>query len=383
MPNASRGAYISVTESRKEPGWCENSVSDLVRLIVSNRRVKTVCRYLSSREHLLVIACSVLVGFLLHMVVSGLASRWMVKLGGSILDWRGAVFTKYKNESSGDNEREASGLSEGGRTGLQRTGSAIATSATATLGVESGVGESDACAPKHIAVIMDGNRRFGRAKHNDPLQGHWAGGQTLVDFIKWCMEDGLEVATLFAFSSENWTRDPLEINALMAIFAKYAEQLTTEALARNVRVHVLSTDLDRLPTSVRDSVNRLVLATASCSAFTVNICLSYGARDEILGACGRLATQASRGQLAPGAITADGSVVVSEDLFRTQLCSAHSTDPDLLIRTSGECRLSNFLLWQLAYTELFFIDKFWPEMTQSDLRDILTQYKQRNRRFGG
>ena len=139
--------------------------------------------------------------------------------------------------------------------------------------------------PKHIAVIMDGNRRFGMQKHGDALQGHWAGGQTLVDFIQWCIQDGIEIATFFAFSTENWRRDPNEVQTLMAIFAKYAESLTTEATTRNVRVRVLSTDFEKLPMKVQDSIEVLERATAHCTGLLVNICLSYGSRAEILRAC--------------------------------------------------------------------------------------------------
>ena len=139
--------------------------------------------------------------------------------------------------------------------------------------------------PKHIAVIMDGNRRFGMEKHGDALQGHWAGGQTLVDFIQWCIQDGIGIATFFAFSTENWRRDPNEVQTLMAIFAKYAESLTTEATTRNVRVRVLSTDFEKLPVKVQDSIEVLERATAHCTGLLVNICLSYGSRAEILRAC--------------------------------------------------------------------------------------------------
>lgn len=269
-------------------------------------------------------------------------------------------------------------------------------------------GRLNAGSPKHIAVIMDGNRRFGKEKFNDPLHGHWIGGQTLVDFVSWCVEEGLEVATLYAFSSENWSRDPNEVNALMSIFIKYAEQLTTEAVARNMRVHVLSTGAERLPMAVQEAVQRLVQTTSDCTGFTVNICISYGGRDEIIAACSKIATEAvaqtrltllrrrlhgernedeAIGEVAEEEENAEGKetereVKVSEELFQSKLCTAHSGDPDILLRTSGEFRLSNFLLWQLAYTELFFVDKFWPEMTREDLRDVLRQFGERSRRYG-
>lgn len=298
--------------------------------------------------------------------------------------------------------------------------------------------------PRHIAVIMDGNRRFGRLTHSDPLQGHWAGGQRLVDFVQWCMDDGVEMLTVYAFSTENWNREAVEVSTLMSIFAQYAKKFRDEALARNVKVNVLSTDFDRLPANVQEAVRDLQESTAHCNSntsdsnnsgssinsnnisysksdvsrnsssdnvsdlhgsvsgvnsrnkkntvdnthrtrnvdstprekkgFTVNICLSYGSRGDITNACRDIAKQVTAGTLHADAI--------NEDTV-TQHLSTHSyPDPDILIRTSGEYRLSNFMLWQLAYTEMFFVDQFWPQLTHKDFRRILHQYATRNRRFG-
>ena len=368
------------------------------------KRTKSALRFLSSPEHLAVVAVSVLLGFALHWVLFGGSSRLQGRQGQQR---RGSLLVRALSLLGlSALVVETSDYSASSSAASSKSSSSSSSSSSNSAVGESSSDSGDPAAPKHIAVIMDGNRRFGRERHNDALQGHWAGGQTLVDFISWCIEEGLEVATLYAFSSENWSRDPLEVSALMGIFAKYAEQLTTEALARNVRVYVMSTDLQRLPATVQGSISKLVAATQGCSGFTVNICISYGGRDEILAACGRVATLARDGRLGdePSASAAGaaggkgeggdggrcsggggggGDVVVSEALFRAQLCSAHTTDPDLLIRTSGECRLSNFLLWQLAYTELFFVDKYWPEMTREDLREVLAQYRERHRRFGG
>eukprot|EP01041_Mallomonas_annulata_P000921 gene921-1787_t len=228
--------------------------------------------------------------------------------------------------------------------------------------------------PRHIAVIMDGNRRYGRAKMSDPLQGHWAGGQTLVDFVQWCMLDGVEILTVYAFSTENWGRDPIEVSTLMAIFAKYAETFKHEALTRNVRVRVLSTDMDHLPPNVQASVTDLENSTKHCTGFCLNICLSYGARAEIASTCRSIAQECVENVLDLSA--------VNESLITTRLLTSGIPDPDILIRTSGEMRTSNFLLWQLAYTELFFISKHWPEVTQKDLRRILYEFCDRQRRFG-
>lgn len=237
--------------------------------------------------------------------------------------------------------------------------------------------------PKHIGVIMDGNRRFGRQKHSDPLQGHWAGGQTLVDFIQWSMEDGVEIVTVYAFSSENWKRDPHEINTLMTIFAKYADTFKTEALSRNVRVKVLSTDFSRLSHQVQQSVRELEAATEKCNGFLFNICLSYGGRADIVSACQSLVRDSmDRNSDSCSFGVGDVAALITEENISRNLSTREIPDPEIMIRTSGEYRLSNFLLWQLAYTELFFIDKFWPELTQDDLRHVLFQFQDRQRRFG-
>lgn len=228
--------------------------------------------------------------------------------------------------------------------------------------------------PKHIAVIMDGNRRFGRKTHSDPLQGHWAGGQTLVDFVQWCMADGVKIVTAYAFSTENWSRDPFEVQTLMTIFAKYAETFKTEALAKNVKVNVLISDSANLPPQVSKSVQDLRESTAHCDGFTLNLCLSYGSRSEIVEACKQIGKKLIDGDLK--------LQQVNESSMSNYLLTKGLPDPDILIRTSGEYRISNFLLWQLAYTELFFVDKFWPQFTHLDLRRILHEYNDRNRRFG-
>eukprot|EP01038_Epipyxis_sp_PR26KG_P008360 gene8360-11312_t len=228
--------------------------------------------------------------------------------------------------------------------------------------------------PSHIAIIMDGNRRFGKKTHGNPLQGHWVGGQTLVDFIQWCMKEDVKIITAYAFSTENWNRDPLEISTLMAIFEKYAESLKTEALAKNVKVNILSTDTSRLPQQVLVSIEELMKATSHCTGFIVNICLSYGSRGEIVNSCKTICEEVKNNRIKVEDI--------DEKLFSQHLSTVGLPEPDVLIRTSGEYRLSNFLLWQLAYTEMFFIDKFWPELTELDLKRIFLEYENRQRRYG-
>jgi len=229
--------------------------------------------------------------------------------------------------------------------------------------------------PRHIAVIMDGNRRYARnIIRSDPIQGHWAGGQTLVDFCQWCIQDGIEMITVYAFSTENWNRDEKEVSALMSIFAKYAETFRVEALSRNVKVNVLSTDLDRMPAQVKESIRGLQEATKDCTGFIVNICLSYGSRAELVQACKNIAIEHKEGLLDVNSL--------NEDMLSNYMVTKSIPDPEILIRTSGEYRISNFLLWQMAYTEMFFVDKYWPELNHCDLRNILNQFSSRCRRYG-
>jgi undecaprenyl diphosphate synthase len=195
-----------------------------------------------------------------------------------------------------------------------------------------------------------------------------------VDFVQWCIDDGVSMITVYAFSTENWNRDPIEVTTLMSIFSKYAETFNHEALARNVKVNVIVTDREKLSTDVRQSIAELEKATAECTGFVVNICLSYGSRGDILASCKQIGER-----LVDGRLRLED---VSEDTISKHLLTSASPDPDILIRTSGEYRLSNFLLWQMAYTELFFTDKYWPQLTHLDLRLIFHQYANRNRRFG-
>lgn len=236
------------------------------------------------------------------------------------------------------------------------------------------VGSLSLVIPRHIAVIMDGNRRYGRRKHGNAYKGHWDGGKVLVDFVDWCMESGVGALTAYAFSTENWNRDPAEIKALMSIFEKYCEEIHVHALKKNIRLRVLATDRERLPEHVRVAVDNMVAATFHCDGFQLNLCISYGGRGEIVNMCKELVTRCAEGKLSVDDID---EATVSRALLTGELA-----DPDLLIRTSGETRLSNFLLYQLAYSELLFVNKCWPEMTRDDLQMAIVEFSRRKRRFG-
>ncbi len=221
---------------------------------------------------------------------------------------------------------------------------------------------------------MDGNRRYGREKYGNTIQGHRSGGETLIDFIKWCKEENVEMLTVFAFSSENWNRDAYEINAMMKLFLEYTERLKKEVVDQNIRVKVLSTHFDKLPENIKISVQELEELSKSNSGFQLNVCLSYGSRAEITSAAKHIACDTLKGNIDPSSI--------NEDIFSSYLSTAGLPEPDALIRTSGEYRLSNFLLWQLAYTEMFFVDKYWPALEKGDFQQILREFGDRRRRYG-
>ena len=228
--------------------------------------------------------------------------------------------------------------------------------------------------PSHVAFIMDGNRRFG-AKRFGPqrrLEGHAAGGRKLGEVLDWCLDAGVREVTAFAFSTENWNRDSREVALLMRTFVDQCAEILAKARERRVKCVVLCTDAARLPADVAGALSTLAAETADLDALTLNLAVSYGARGEIAAAARTLAERCARGDLAPADVT--------EDALGAAMALA--SPPDLLVRTSGERRLSNFLLWQMAYTELVFLDKHWPELDRADFEDVLDEYARRQRRFG-
>jgi undecaprenyl diphosphate synthase len=238
---------------------------------------------------------------------------------------------------------------------------------------ESGVDASQV--PRHVAVIMDGNRRYGKAVYGKAMAGHWDGSRKVLEFAKWCIAEKVQVLTVYAFSTENWKRDPAEVASLMALFVQYCEELRVESLRRNIRVRVLSTETTLIPGPVKAGLHRLEEETRHCSGLQMNICLSYGSRGEIVNACRDLARDCVNRVLKVDQI--------SEEAFEKRLLTKHCGDVDVLIRTSGEIRISNYLLWQLAYAEMFFMSKNWPELEKGDLLEVIRSYAQgRHRRFG-
>jgi len=227
--------------------------------------------------------------------------------------------------------------------------------------------------PRHIAVIMDGNGRWARQRGLPRSAGHEAGLQAVRECIAGCREAGVEILTLFAFSQENWQRPPGEIEALMELLQEYVARQSEELRQEGVRVRALG-NLDRLSPAAREAVGRIQSETAAGTALLVNVCLSYSARAELARAARLLGEEVAAGRLRPEQIDEAG--------FAERLYTSGLPDPDLLIRTSGEYRLSNFLLWQLAYAELHVTPVLWPDFTRDDLAKAILEYQRRDRRFG-
>ena len=221
---------------------------------------------------------------------------------------------------------------------------------------------------------MDGNRRYGRLKHNNPMQGHWDGGQTLVECVKWCLELGIEVLTVYAFSTENWARPGEEVNFLMTLFERVLQKELQSLEAEQVRIRFLG-DLEDLPQKLQDLIGNAMERTAANNGIHFNVCTNYGGRRELVRAAQRLATRAAAGELDPQSI--------DENSLAAELFTRGEQDPDLLIRTSGEHRISNFLLWQLAYAEIHVTEVYWPDFNADALKGALLDYESRQRRFGG
>jgi undecaprenyl diphosphate synthase len=227
--------------------------------------------------------------------------------------------------------------------------------------------------PRHVAIIMDGNGRWAEKRHEPRLFGHKAGADSVRDVVEAARELGIQVLTLYAFSSENWNRPTREVSGLMSILKKFLVSELSRMQKNDIRLSCIG-ELERLPDEVRMVLLDSIAKTSANSAMILNLALSYGARDELARAARRLAEACLAGQLKPGDITPE---LISENLYTADL-----PDPDLLIRTGGEARLSNFLLWQLSYAEIFFTDVMWPDFRKEIFLKAILDYQKRERRFG-
>jgi len=228
--------------------------------------------------------------------------------------------------------------------------------------------------PKHIAIIMDGNGRWADRQNLPRSAGHKAGIESVREVVELCGELGIRVLTLYAFSSENWTRPTLEVTALMRLALEQFRDRTSELNENNVQLRVIG-DADRLPRRLVREINHSVDATKNNTGLILNIALNYGGRREIIQAVRSIISDIDKQKLE-----ADD---IDENVFVQHLYTAELPDPDIVIRTSGEMRFSNFLLWQSAYSEFYITDVLWPDFRKKDLLLAILSYQQRKRRFGG
>lgn len=227
--------------------------------------------------------------------------------------------------------------------------------------------------PKHIAIIMDGNRRWAKAQGKPASFGHKEGAKTLEKVVRYANKIGLEHITVYAFSTENWKRAEDEVNTLMALLQNYLEEYGKRADSENIRVKILG-DITALSQGMQKSIINCMERTKDNTGITFNIALNYGGRDELTKGIQKIAEDIKNSKL--------NVLDIKEELISEYLYTAGQPDPDLLIRTSGEQRLSNFLPWQLVYSEFLFIDKNWPDFNEEDLDNAIIEYQKRTRKFG-
>jgi len=227
--------------------------------------------------------------------------------------------------------------------------------------------------PEHVAIIMDGNGRWAKNQGKIRHFGHEIGVLSVKDIVEGCADIGIKYLTVYAFSTENWNRPIEEVNALMELLISTINQETPTLTKNNIRLNAIG-DIASLPQKCIEDLKSAMDKTAGNTRCTLTLALSYSAKWEILNAAKKLVAQIEEGK-----ITVDG---INEENFAAQLTTVNMPDPELMIRTSGEHRISNFLLWQMAYTEFYFTDTLWPDFRQEDLFEAIVDYQKRERRFG-
>ncbi len=228
--------------------------------------------------------------------------------------------------------------------------------------------------PEHIAIIMDGNGRWAKKRSLPRIAGHHEGMQTVRKITRFANEVGVKTLTLYAFSTENWKRPRMEVEFLMRLPEEFLGTYLPELTEQNVQVKMMG-NIESLPEHTKRAVYKAMEQTSKNDGLTLNFALNYGSRDEIVQAVKQIADDVKDGKLQ--------SETINEDLISSYLMTKNLKDPDLLIRTSGEVRLSNFMLWQLAYTEFCFTDTLWPDFDEESLMDAIESYQKRQRRYGG
>ena len=227
--------------------------------------------------------------------------------------------------------------------------------------------------PRHVAMIMDGNGRWAKSRLLNRIKGHEKGADTVRAMVRACRELAIPYLTLYAFSTENWLRPKSEVDALMHLLRRFLQSEKAELAANDIRLNVIG-ERHRLPAAVNTQLQEVMTATQANRALTLTLALSYGSRSEILNMVREVAKQVQSGALTPGAI--------GEETVARHLYTAGLPDPDLLIRTSGEMRISNFLLYQIAYAEIYVTPTYWPDFDKAEFLAILKAYQDRERRFG-
>lgn len=227
--------------------------------------------------------------------------------------------------------------------------------------------------PAHVAIIMDGNGRWAKKRLLNRINGHEKGSDTVRTVVRTCRQIGISYLTLYAFSTENWQRPKTEVEALMALLKNFLHSEQKEMVENDIRLRVIG-QVDRLPEKVREALHQTMSATKDNTAMTLILALSYGGRAEIIRMVQEVAKLIKQGEIDPNAVTAE---LIADHLYTRDI-----PDPDLLIRTSGEMRISNFLLWQIAYTEIFVTPTLWPDFSRDELLEILKDYQSRERRYG-
>ena len=227
--------------------------------------------------------------------------------------------------------------------------------------------------PSHIAIIMDGNGRWAKKRLLNRLKGHEKGVKTVRAVVRASREIGIAHLTLYAFSTENWQRPKNEVNALMSLLVKFLKSEKKDMMDKNIRLNAIG-QIERLREDVQQELDKIMLLTKKNSGMQLNLALSYGGRWDIVQMVRRIALKVKDGQ-----VDAD---LITPEIISKHLCTNSIPDPDLLIRTSGEMRISNFLLWQIAYTEIYVTDTLWPDLTEDEYLSIIKTYQNRERRFG-
>ena len=226
---------------------------------------------------------------------------------------------------------------------------------------------------KHIAIIMDGNGRWAKKHSRNRIFGHRQGSKAVKVIVEACAKAGLEYLSLFAFSTENWDRPADEVKSLMELFNSFLRQQSGNIIKNKIKFKITG-EFERLPKNIQDLANELIEKTASNKGMTLNLAVSYGGRQEILQAVKRIAEDVRRGSIS--------SSDIDQELFGSYLWTAGMPDPDLLIRTSGEFRISNFMIWQTAYTEIYITKVLWPDFDKDELKKAIDDFAGRKRRFG-